>query len=486
MSSPEISLKQSRRRFLRNAAAISGAGLMAGPGLAAERSLVGKNARASQTDFDVVVIGGGFSGVTAARDSSKAGLRTLLLEARNRLGGRTYDTQFRGHHIELGGTWVHWTQAAVWAEILRYGLETDIVETPGAVPDRIIALVDGKPLEVATADKITEVLQGIEAYYADAEVAWGHPYSDAQARWPEITSRDRLTAADRLAALKLTDVQKSVVASFVESISHCPIEQASYVEQLRAWTMLNRNVGLAFEVLARYKLKSGTGNLIRRMIADGNATVRLGSPVRRVEQRKDVVLVTSGSNETVSARAVILALPIRVLQHIDFSPALAADKKAASESGFTASGVKYYAEVSGRVGNIQCFAPGRQNPAGMFFTYEALPAKTLLVGFSPYAQGFDANDEDAVQKAFRQFLPDIEVTGSTSYAWGTDPFALGTYNGFRPGSLSALGASLARREGRVFMAGGDIGLAPNSYRSFITGAIEAGTRAAREVREALS
>ena len=459
---------------------------MARSALAADRPVESKAGRASQTDFDVIVVGGGFAGVTAARDCALAGLRTLVLEARNRLGGRTFDTNFRGHHVELGGTWVHWTQPAVWAEILRYGLESDIVETPGAVPDRLIALVDGLPIEVATTDKVAEIMQGIEAYYAEAESAWGHPYSDARARWQEVASRDRLTAADRLSALKLSPLQRSVVASFVESIAHCPLEQASYVEQLRVWTLLNRNAGLAFDVLARYKLKTGTGNLIRRMIADGGATVHLGTPVRRIEQRNDVVLVSAGVSDTVSARAVVLALPMRVLKHIEFSPALAADKVAASAAGFTTAGVKYYAEVSGRVGNIQCFAPGRQSPAGMFFTYEALPATTLLVGFSPHAQGFDPNDEDTVQKAFRQFLPDIEVIGSTSYAWGNDPFALGTYNGFRPGSSSALGASLARREGRVFMAGADIGIAPNSYRSFITGAIESGTRAAREVMEALA
>lgn len=128
---PESGKQVSRRDFLASAAAVSGGGLAllaAAPG-AAQAAGGTEVKRATQTDYDVIVIGGGFSGVTAARDCKKNNLRTLLLEAKSRLGGRTFDTQFRGHHIELGGTWVHWTQPAVWSEIERYGIEVE--ETPG-------------------------------------------------------------------------------------------------------------------------------------------------------------------------------------------------------------------------------------------------------------------------------------------------------------------------------------------------------------------
>src|SRR5271156_4525527 len=99
----------SRRVFLGSAATASaaGVGLLAAAAVGAEKPAGLKARGGSQTDYDVIVVGGGFSGVTAARDCQKNGLRTVLLEAKSRLGGRTFDTQFRGHHIELGGTWVH-------------------------------------------------------------------------------------------------------------------------------------------------------------------------------------------------------------------------------------------------------------------------------------------------------------------------------------------------------------------------------------------
>ena len=62
---------------------------------------------------DVVVIGGGFAGVTAARDLQKRGFKVLVLEARDRLGGRTWSTDRNRFHVELGGTWIHWTQPFV-------------------------------------------------------------------------------------------------------------------------------------------------------------------------------------------------------------------------------------------------------------------------------------------------------------------------------------------------------------------------------------
>jgi choline dehydrogenase-like flavoprotein len=56
---------------------------------------------------DVVIVGGVFAGVTAARELTMRGRSAVLVEARDRLGGRTYTSDHDGHAMELGGTWVH-------------------------------------------------------------------------------------------------------------------------------------------------------------------------------------------------------------------------------------------------------------------------------------------------------------------------------------------------------------------------------------------
>ena len=74
---------------------------------------------------DVVIVGAGFAGVTAARELTMRGRSAVLVEARDRLGGRTYTSDHDGHAMELGGTWVHPLQPKVGAEISRYGTETE-------------------------------------------------------------------------------------------------------------------------------------------------------------------------------------------------------------------------------------------------------------------------------------------------------------------------------------------------------------------------
>ena len=67
----------------------------------------------SERDTDVVVIGAGIAGLSAARALSGAGLEVVVLEARDRVGGRVWNTEIGGHANELGGQWVAPYQSAV-------------------------------------------------------------------------------------------------------------------------------------------------------------------------------------------------------------------------------------------------------------------------------------------------------------------------------------------------------------------------------------
>src|SRR5579859_6784037 len=85
-------------------------------------------------NYTTIVLGAGFAGLSAARDLSRSGHFVLLIEARDRIGGRTYTVPRHGHNLEMGGTWVHWTQPHVFHEIHQYGLQGELKWTTGTAP----------------------------------------------------------------------------------------------------------------------------------------------------------------------------------------------------------------------------------------------------------------------------------------------------------------------------------------------------------------
>jgi len=76
--------------------------------------------------YDVIVIGAGYTGLTAARDLTTTGHQVLLLEARDRIGGRTWSSNIEGYAFDMGGTWVHWNQPFVYREIARYNMQKEL------------------------------------------------------------------------------------------------------------------------------------------------------------------------------------------------------------------------------------------------------------------------------------------------------------------------------------------------------------------------
>src|SRR5450631_707610 len=120
---PAIKLTNGEARSVTRRDFIGAAGIaVAAAGLAPlDAVATNESPSTASGDYDVIVIGGGFCGVTTARECRHAGYRVLLLEARNRLGGRTFTANFNGRPVDMGGTWVHWSQPHVWSEIRRSG-----------------------------------------------------------------------------------------------------------------------------------------------------------------------------------------------------------------------------------------------------------------------------------------------------------------------------------------------------------------------------
>src|SRR5438067_775163 len=121
-----------------------------------------------RADADVIVIGAGFAGLVAARELGRAGFGVLVLEARDRVGGRTWTDHRLGHDLELGGTWVHWVQPHTWAEMTRYGRQ--VMRSP-AVEEAYWLGAGGVPRTGTLDDFMTLIADGQQAIVDDVRAA---------------------------------------------------------------------------------------------------------------------------------------------------------------------------------------------------------------------------------------------------------------------------------------------------------------------------
>ncbi len=453
---------------------------------------------AGSNAYDAVVLGGGFAGVCAARELRHAGLRVLLLEARNRLGGRTFTARLGQELFDLGGTWVHSTQPHVFAEINRYGLE--LVENPAVIPE-LLLWWDGARVRQAgvrewapllkealcatggeTPEAPMSVLKGyallqrqMVEFHAGAAAAFPRPFEPFFAdAWRDA---DALTVRDRLDQMDLPDSRRALLEGVLGASAHGAFDQASLLEMLRWWALSGHDLQRYSDSVARFRFRHGTVSLIEAMLEDGRPDVRLGAPVVQVTQNGEEVAVVTEAGERFRARAVVAALPLNVLAKIRFTPELHPDKVAASRERHAGAGIKLYARVRGELPPVAIFAP-ESEPLSSVFTMAQGEHGSELVAFGTDPRRIDAHSAPAVQAFLRRFLPDVEVRDTVSYDWHLDPWSLGTWCVLRKGQMGKYLPGLRAPQGRVHFAGADWAL---GWRGFIDGAIEMGNRVAQQV-----
>jgi monoamine oxidase len=428
------------------------------------------------TDYDVVVIGGGFAGATVARELRHKGLGVLILEGRDRLGGRTWTREALGHSIELGGTWVHWIQPHVWAEITRYGLEL----TQSPLPRWSRWIVDGE-LRKGSPEEFLGLLDGgMSRFLEDSRARFERPYEPFHGE--DLEEIDGLSVTDRLDEMGLDREQNAMNEGFWSICFNAPAREGALTQALRWGALSMGDWQLMLEAAATYKFAGGTRALMEAIIADGGADTQLSKPVAVIERSGEGATVITRDADRISARAIIVTAPLNALNNIEFRPGLSEGKRAAASEGQASRGLKVWARLRGEMEPFVTLAPSDQPLMWLQYEY-AVDGDSLLIGFGADPGRLDANDSAAVQKAIRTWLPDAEVVDSIGHDWVSDEFSQQTWPMLKPNQLTRYLRELQRPEDSVFLAGSDYA---NGWMGFIDGAIESGLKVSREVTEHLS
>lgn len=467
----------SRRDFLLGAA-VASAGVVAACSRAANTKEKGGKVAGGGSDFDVIVIGGGMAGSAAARECARSGLRTVLLEARNRLGGRTFYAPFGDHKIELGANYVHWTQPHIWAEIDRYRLPID--DTPSAIaPERWIYLKNGKPVEADINKMSAKLNLALEEFCSKSAEIFPRGYEPhATDNWKPYQN---MSLQDRIDEMKL-DEDTRLLTNAIWSLSvGAPAKDASFLEMLRWWAALGNCTGATYnEAISRWRLKNGTISLIRAMLDDCNAEVRLSTPVSKITQNGTGVKVTVEGGQTLTARKVILSTPLNTWGDITYEPAISEVKLRTSKERHVGASNKMHVKTKKPIGNIFLTADDSFSALQYMYTESATPTSTTLLGYG-WDGKFDVNNLETVQTMLRNFIPDIELEATYGYQWLFDPFSKGTWCTLRPHQFKHV-PELQRAEGNIHFATADNA---SMWRGWMDGGIEMGNREGKAVAKAL-
>jgi monoamine oxidase len=414
---------------------------------------------------DVIVVGGGFAGVTAARESALRGRSVLLLEARDRLGGRTWSADWDGIPIEYGGAWVHWHQPHTWSEITRAGLRTELSEDA----QRAHWWVGDERRDGTIAERDAIAERGWNRFVDGVHEALPNPHDPLLAR-DKLAPFDRLTIAERIDELDLDEEERAVLEAELESLASGPLEDVGAVSVLRTHALSGYSLALAQFTGGRVTLADGTRALLESIASAAPVETRLETPVAAVRARGGRVEVETRAGAVHDAAVAIVAVPLNVLGAIEFEPGLSEGKREAIAHGQGSRGVKIFIHARGEAMRENAIRPG--HPFGYIDTEVLFDDGTQLqIGFGPDARQCDASDAAGVQRALDEILPGYELVAATAHDWLADEFARGTWATHRPGWYIHHLAEMRRPEGRVLLAGSDLA---NGWSGFIDGAIESG------------
>ena len=431
----------------------------------------------------VVVIGGGFSGLAAAYELSRAGYVVTVVEARNRVGGRvlSFSDLVPGKNVEGGGELIGSNHPTWVAYAKQFKLEfLDVSEEDAEAP----IMIGGKRLSADAAESLWEELEKASnmmnadaAKVPDAFEPWRTPNADALDRRTLKAWIDGIDASllckTGLDAMMTAD--NGVISEWQSYLGNLAMVKGGGLEKY--WT--------ESEV---YRCKGGNQQLARRLAsAVGSERVMTRMPVTQVQVNDKLARVTLASGRVLEAEHVLLTAPPSVWNRIAFDPLLPLTLM--PQMG---SNIKCLIALKNRFWRNAGLAPdsftdgplhmtwdgtdGQPGPGAALVAFSGGPAAEQTREWAPASR--IEQHVAALEKMYRGIRP--AFVRARYMDWPGDAWTKGSYSFPAPGQVTSQGPTLRQGIGRLHFAGEH---SSYGFMGYMEGALESGAAAARRIAQ---
>jgi monoamine oxidase len=440
-------------------------------------------------EVDVAVVGAGLSGLSAARELRRRGASVVVLEARDRAGGKMHTVTVDGCAVDLGAHWVGPTQRRVLALAGELGIGIEKQYLDG----KHLFTLGGERHEFTGLIPFVSPFGVAESALAVARIELRRRMVRADQPWRSrgAARLDSFTLAHWMRGLRSASARATFELTARTVFGAEPSELSFlyflwYAQCAGGLPALTDFEGGAQDA----HLDGGAQQVCDRLAAELGDAVVLDAPVSSIASDARGVVVKSG-RRSVFARGVVVALSPVLAAQIEFEPALPPPREALAQRmpmGAYMKGVATYERAWWRERGLSGLALADRGPVQM--VVDASPpggAPGVLVGF---VTGAPARELGALAPGERR-RPVLEAMAAAlapeaarpqsyvDFNWLEQRWSRGGPVGLMgPGTLTGLGSVLAEPSGPVHWAGTDTATEWNGY---MEGAIQAGERAAREL-----
>ncbi len=443
--------------------------------------------------WDVVVVGAGLSGLAAARAVAGEGRSVVVVEARDRVGGRTEGgTLSDGQWVELGGQWIGPTQDRMYALLVELGLRTVPTYNEG---DTVVGLA-GRTGRVAGRKGAVPRLNPVAlADLAQGVIRFGRlaRRTDLDAPWATRGAQrlDEQTLATWIRRNLRTPQGRAYFQVFTEAVLACEPADVSLLHALfytRSGT--NLDTLMAVDRGAQQDRVEGGSVLVSQRMAEG-LDVRLGQPVEAIEQSSSGVSVLTRDGTRFDGARVVVTIPPTLAGRLRYAPVLPARRDQLTQKLPQGSVIKVhvvYQSPFWREEGLNGQVGSDRGPVKVVF--DSSPPgydRGILTGFLEGGAARQWSPRSAAERRaavldclVRYFGP--RAATPVEYVerdWAGEEFTRGCYGAhFAPGVWTGFGPALREPVGRVHWAGAECSPVWNGY---MEGAVLSGEATAREV-----